>query len=39
MDYVIIPVIIMLLIAAYLTYRAYAGRLRNGGRSDRDASR
>ena len=39
MDFVIAPVIILLVIAAYLTYRAYAGRLRNGGRRDRNVPR
>ena len=36
MDYVIIPVLIMLAVAAYLIYRGYAGRLRTGGKRERD---
>ena len=38
MDYVIAPVLIILVIAAYLMYRSYAGRLRTGGREERDES-
>lgn len=36
MDYVIVPVLIMIAVAAYLVYRGYAGRLRTGGKPERE---
>ena len=34
MGYYVLPAIILLVITAWLMYRAYAGRLRNGVRKD-----